>query len=110
MSTILKIAGLSAVLAAGLVAATLPTGASVPTAKAFTERLSEAASAHSAPQAKPAGDALPANPCAKAVWPYLPRDCFAQDRRSVRTIAIEPRDAANTATPVRAPVRHIAAR
>ena len=117
MLTTLKILGLSAVLAAGLVAASLPTGASVPTGKAFTERLPEAATAPLAPRPAsrltPTGDALrdgPADSCARAVWPYLPRDCFADGRRPVRTIAIEPRDASNNSTLVRVPAPRVAAR
>lgn len=116
----LKIMGLSAVLAAGLVAAALPTDASVPTGKAFAERLPQAApsdAARIAPaapatQAAPRGDALrdlPEDPCAKAVWPYVPRDCLAEAGRPARpvarTIAIEQRGVADTRAPARLAAR-----
>ena len=113
----LKIVALSAVLAGGLVAASMPTGASVPTAKAFAERLPQAGlgeTARIAPAAPltgvaPRGDALPDESCARAVWPYLPRGCVAGAARPVRTITIEQRDAAGS-TLARVPAARIAAR
>lgn len=99
MRTTLKIAGLSAIFAAGLVGALDLSSASatVPTGKAFTERLPRRDAAPAAPAA-PRPDALrelPADPCAKAVWPYVPRDCLAADgadRFAGRTITITPSD------------------
>jgi hypothetical protein len=101
MSPILKIAGLSAVLAAGLVAAALPSGATQPPAKTLAPHLP-------APlEARPSPNPGASDACARAVWPHLPRECLAETGRRVRTIAIAPRE---TPTPVRALPTRVAAR
>lgn len=122
MRTTLKIAALSAALATILVTAVdLPkAGAAAPVGKAFTERLPEGSvglrPALATGRVAPQGDALRErldDPCAKAVWPYVPQGCLARDAapaRAARTITIEQRDTANTSALVRVPVRTVAAR
>lgn len=122
MNTILKLAGVSAILAAGLVtaleAAPRHTEASAP--KLFGDRIAaEPATAVYAdagatgPRAT-ATDASPAaaTDCRSQASPYVSQDCVgsASPRRAVRTITIERRDSPATSTLVRVPVGTVASR
>ena len=130
----LKIAGVSAVLAAGVVAVLelSSANASVPIShKAFSDRILPA-EGDVAPQARaeaPAhfadlalrdpsgkGDRLrePAS-CAAQVWPNIERACLVAVegtpvRKAVRTITIEAREGANVSVLARMPVTEVAGR
>lgn len=114
MITILKLAGVSAVLSAGVVTAFEPPQAPAPvSAKIYQDRLvSEPAEKVMFADASSAKvsmtDASIGRDCTAQTWPYVSRDCIATDatapRRVVRTITIERRDAPNTSTLVRVPV------
>ena len=130
-----KIAGLSAILAAGVVTAFGNTGqaASNP-GKLFHDRLP---SSNDVPQVGPETRALAVAPatsdqvvgsgksdrldaraqadCATQVWPYISAGCLipvgeARAPRPVRTIAVETREGPNTSVLVRVPQTTVAAR
>lgn len=113
MITILKLAGLSAVLSAGYVTAYEAPKAPAPdSVKIYHDRIApdaplSFADASSALPAKAVmNDAAPN--CAGQTWPYVAGDCIADRsgnpaRKAVRTITIERRDAPNTSTLVRLP-------
>ena len=113
MITILKLAGLSAVLSAGVMTAYEAPKAPAPdSVKLFHDRIAPDApvSFAEASTAVPARAAMTdASPnCAGQTWPYVARDCIAAAdgapaRKVVRTITIERRDAPNTSTLVRLP-------
>jgi len=131
----LKIAGVSAVLAAGVVAVLelSSANASVPVShKAFSDRILPA-DIGVAPQARaeaPAqfadlafrgpsgkGDRLrgDAESCAAQVWPNIERACLVAVegtpvRKAVRTITIETREGANVSVLARMPVTEVAGR
>jgi hypothetical protein len=96
-----RIAGLSAMLAAGVSAYGEP--ASVPSpGKPFQDRLPQA----SADMTSPA--------CLSETWPYLTRECTgtwaAGDSQAVRVITFEVREGPNSSTLVRVPQTTVAAR
>ena len=116
MITILKLAGVSAVLSAGVVTAFEPPQAPV-SGKIYQDRIIAEpagpvtlADASAATVQKVANDAGPSSgpDCRAQAWPYVSRDCMSADgnaaRKAVRTITIERRDAPNTSTLVRLPV------
>jgi hypothetical protein len=131
MFSTIKIAGLSAILAAGVVAALdfpqASAAAPVPT-KAFNDRLAQADAAtvpaqrvriatQAMAETSPAstagskGDRLvtAAADCAGQAWPNIARDCLAPAdgtpaRKVVRMITVETREAGNTSVLARLPV------
>ena len=123
-----KVAGLSAVLSAGLVTASAIPGMPVSgpvDAKIYSDRVVDATGprliAYAAPSARTAaqgrGDSLRAAPdrCAAQAWPNIPQECLtavgtAPARKSVRTITIEQREGANTSVLVRLPAAQVAQR
>jgi hypothetical protein len=123
-----KIAGLSAVLSAGLVTAAaipgMPASGAVD-GKIYGERVADAAGprlvAYAAPSARTTTqgrtDSLRAasDRCAAQAWPYIPHECLtsgatAPARKSVRTITIEQRDGVSTSVLVRLPAQQVAQR
>jgi hypothetical protein len=136
MFELMKIVGLSAVLSAGVVTASEYQGQAAkeaPSAKIYTERLSDApqrakavavhASGPSAPEGEQSvrgskGDSLrkaqPAG-CANQAWPHIARECLTAAngtpvRSGVRTITVEQREGANTSILIRVPASEIAQR
>ena len=131
----LKIAGVSAVLAAGVVAVLelSSANASVPVAqKAFSDRILPAETG-AAPQARAEASAQFADlalrgslgkgdrlrgerdSCAAQVWPNIERECLVPVdgtpvRKAVRTITIETREGANVSVLARTPVTEVAGR
>ena len=123
-----KIAGLSAVLSAGLVTASAIPGMPVAGAvggKIYTDRVADGAALRLVAYAAPAaattglgkGDSLRAasDRCAAQAWPHIPQECLtavgtASTRKTVRTITFEQRDGANTSALVRLPAQEIAQR
>ena len=123
-----KIAGLSAVLSAGLVTASAIPGMPVAGAvdgKIYTDRVADApaprlvayavSSAAATVQGK--GDSLhvASDRCAAQAWPHIPQECLtavgtASARKTVRAITLEQRDGANTSVLVRLPAQEIAQR
>lgn len=114
MITIFKLAGLSAVLSAGVVTAYEAPRAPAPdSVKIYHDRIAPDApvapvafaDASSLLQQKTAtSDASP--DCGAQAWPYVATSCIsnaAATRKVVRTITIERRDAPNTSTLVRLP-------
>lgn len=118
MITILKLAGLSAVLSAGVMTAYEAPKATAPdSVKLYHDRIapdapvsfadaSSAVAATAVATKASAGDASPN--CAGQTWPYVASDCIADGaanpaRKVVRTITIERREAPNTSTLVRLP-------
>lgn len=112
MITILKLAGLSAVLSAGVVGAyEAPRAPAALSGKLYTDRvlpdapravlLADAGGA--AVRQAVATDAAP--DCRGQAWPYVATDCVegASARKAVRTITIERRDGPSTSTLVRLP-------
>ena len=96
-----RIAGLSAVLAAGV--SVYGERASVPSpSKPFQDRL---------PQAS--GDAT-SQACLRETWPYLPRECTSSGASAgsqvVRVITFEVREGPNSSTLVRVPQTTVAVR
>jgi len=131
MFTTLKIAGLSALLSAGVVTVYSP--ASAPTQKAYVERLRDSAQA----PAKVAADAVKgdaakadaakadlaktdlakasSDACSSQTWPYIARDCLVPAagtpaRKVARTVTMERRDVPNTSTLVRVATVSVATR
>ena len=104
-----KIAGLSALLAAGFVvgvdAAQTKAAAPEP-AKKFTDRILPSDAAVEPRQAKVQA------PCGAQTWPYLAQECLtgAPTKKSVRTITVERREAPASSTLVRVPVMDVASR
>ena len=127
----IKIAGLSAILAAGVVTAFGGTGqAAITEGKLFQDRLpasSEIPEMRSEARGEPAvsghgsvsgkGDRLSARTeadCSTQAWPYIAAECLtpageARSPRPVRTITIETREGANTSALVRVPQTTVAA-
>ena len=137
MFGLIKIAGLSAVLAAGVVGADLlPKAlASVPVSqKAFTDRLlpSDTTSRAAKVEIQPRfadlalrgttgagkGDRLRGEPgegCAAQAWPNISQECLVSIdgtpiRKAVRTITLETREGANVSVLARVPVTEVAGR
>ena len=117
----IRIAGVSAVLAAGVVAYGDTGSAATPSGKAFTERLPSVgetatsfAGSPSGAQRKSDRETSTSN-CGAQTWPYIAAECVtrvgeAGPARQVRTITIETRDAPNKSTLVRVPQTTIASR
>ena len=123
-----KIAGLSAVLSAGLVTASAIPGMPVAGAvdgKVYTDRVADSVAprlvAYAVPSAAPTargkGDARRAAPdrCAAQAWPHISQECLtpvgtASVRKNVRTVTFEQRDGANTSLLIRLPAQEIAQR
>ena len=107
---IIKVATISAVLA-GLfvVALEVPAAQSRTTAKLHYDRVAaEAAPAETTRYAQ--ADAVvtkasASSECREQAWPYVDAACMSSERRPVRTITIERRDAPNTSTLTREPVQ-----
>ena len=122
MNTILKLAGVSAVLAAGLVTAleAAPRQADGIGPKLFGDRIAADTATAVYADAVVTGaratatDASPApvTDCRSQAWPYVSHDCVdgTPPRRAVRTITIERRDSPATSTLVRVPVGTVASR
>lgn len=125
MITVLKLAGLSAVLSAGVVTAyELPKATAPAQAKIYQNRILPDAPAPVAyadagkavgPTGGAADDGSVGPNCFAQAWPYVSQDCVsdakgAPARKAVRTITIERREAANTSTLVRVPTAAFAAR
>lgn len=121
MNTILKLAGVSAVLAAGLVTALEAAPRQTDGApKLFQDRIAAEpatavyADAGSTGPRATATDASPAaaTDCRSQAWPYVSQNCVdgAAPRRAVRTITIERRDSPATSTLVRVPAGTVASR
>ncbi len=118
MITLLKLAGLSAVLSAGVVTAfDAPKATDAGTsAKIYVDRIAPgsaepirfADASGAMPRPAVASDASASSDCGAQAWPYVAGNCIASDgaqaRRAVRTITIERRDAPNTSTLIRVPV------
>jgi hypothetical protein len=131
----IKIAGLSAFLAAGVVTAFGDTGQAAPArGKVFHDRLpassdmpevrseacllagAPAASSHHTASGK--GDswsARTAADCSTQAWPYISAECVtpvgeARATRPVRTITVETREGTNTSVLVRVPQTTVATR
>lgn len=113
MITLLKLAGVSALLSAGVVTAIDPTVIPAPVStKIFHDRLpsepvSNVVLADASGTVQVA--ATTTTDCKSQAWPYVSGDCVAKSgeagaRKPVRTITIERRDAPNTSTLVRIPV------
>jgi hypothetical protein len=123
-----KIAGLSAVLSAGLVTASAIPGMPVAGAvdgKIYTDRVADAAAprlvAYAAPSTATSvqskGDSLRAggDRCAAQAWPHVPQECLTAvgtvaARKSVRTITFEQRQSDKMSVLVRLPVQEVAQR
>jgi hypothetical protein len=114
MIAILKIAGVSAVLAAGLVTALDWPRAREMAPKAYLDRLPETevappvAIAREASTRTAAIETAKADVCAASAWPNIPRECLsgsdgAPARKAIRTITIESRDGASTSVLTRVP-------
>ncbi|WP_375457643.1 hypothetical protein [uncultured Enterovirga sp.] len=113
MITIFKLAGLSAVLSAGVVTAYEAPKAPAPdSGKIYHDRIAPDAPISLADassvitQKTVMSDASP--DCGAQIWPYVASTCIANAsdapaRKAVRTITIERRDAPNTSTLVRLP-------
>ena len=117
----IRIAGMSAVLAAGVVAYGDAGSAATPTGKAFTDRLPSFGEAATSVAGSPSGAQgksdreARALSCATQTWPYFSADCLtrvgeAGPARQVRTITVETREAPNTSTLVRVPHTTVASR
>lgn len=109
MLGLIKIAGLSAVLSAGVVTAyEAPVLAGAGAAKLYTDRIAPEPVAlvrfAEVQTASVGSDARPS--CQSQTWPYLSAECAGDTggRKAVRTITIEKRDALNISTLVRVPV------
>jgi hypothetical protein len=120
MFGLVKIAGMSAVLAAGLVTLSEMPRAAVP-GKAYTDRVAvegEAAPqalAYAAPRATPVasesaqgerkGDRQqrPTDACSRQVWPHVTPSCMAEGGRNVRVVTLETRVGEATSALVRVP-------
>lgn len=113
----IKLAGISAALAAiFVVALEVPSAQSRVPAKVYHDRVPTEAvpaagirTASAEPTAPAAPDvvpvaARPAPNCRAQAWPYVDQGCMSSERRPVRTITIERRDAPNTSNLVRIPV------
>ena len=117
----IRMAGISAVLAAGVVAYGDAVSAAIPTGKAFTDRLpsvsdlpTSVAGSPSGAQGKTDREARAPN-CATQTWPYLSPECVtrvgdAGRARLVRTITVETRDEPDTSTLVHVPGTTVASR
>ena len=123
-----KIAGLSAVLSAGLVTASAIPGMPVAGAvdgKIYTDRVADIAAprlvAYAAPSTattvRAKGDSLRivSGRCAVQAWPHIPQECLTavgtvSTRKIVRTVTFEQRDGANTSVLVRLPAQEVAQR
>jgi hypothetical protein len=104
-----KIAGLSAFLAAGFVIgidATQTKAAAPEPVKKYTDRILPSDAAIEPRQA--AAHA----PCGAQAWPYVPQECLtgAPAKKSVRTITVERREAPAISMLVRVPVMDVASR
>ena len=135
MLTWIKIAGLSAILAAGVVTASGNTGQAaitpgkisydrLPSSSDLPEVWSEARALVGAPTtprsdfASGKGDRWSARSeadCSRQAWPYISDACLtpagdARAPRPVRTITVETREGANTSVLVRVPQPTLAAR
>lgn len=118
MMGLVKMAGLSAVLAAGLVTAfdaPQAVATTTTTVKTYEDRVApEPAGPVVLAQANrlTVSDAAPVEAsCRSQTWPYVSTECAgAEGRKPVRTITIERRDTANTSTLVRLPAGAAAAR
>ena len=117
----IRMAWISAVLAAGVVAYGDAGSAVTPTGKAFTDRLpsvndlaTSVAGSPSGAQGKADREARASN-CATQTWPYLSPECVtrvgeAGPARLMRTITVETREVPNTSTLVRVPTTTVANR
>jgi hypothetical protein len=117
MFGLIKIAGLSAVLSAGLVSAYTP--APTDGGKLYHDRIAQSPD-EAGPALRPVAFTLAAaettgavgtapHRCAVQAWPNIAPDCLSAAagtpaRASVRTITIEQREGASTSTLVRLPV------
>ncbi len=117
MFGLIKIAGLSAVLSAGLVTAYAPEPAAA--GKLYQDRVARSFE-DAAPAVRPVAFKLAAaettgsiekaaHHCTAQAWPNIAAECLSAAtgtpaRASVRTITIEKRDTPNTSTLVRLPV------
>ena len=115
MFGMIKIAGLSAVLSAGLVTGFAPEPAAG--GKLYQDRVAQSFE-EAAPAVRPVrlaaaettgSIAKPAQHCIAQAWPNIAPECLSAAsgtpaRASVRTITIEKRDTPNTSTLVRLPV------
>jgi hypothetical protein len=124
----IKIAGVSAMLSAGLVTASAIPGMPVTGAvngKIYTDRVGETTAprliAYAVPTASATagtrGDSLrlAADRCAAQAWPHIPQECLtsagtAPVRKTVRTITVEQREGAGTSVLVRLPATEVAQR
>lgn len=109
----IKIAGMSAVLAAGFVVGSGAGQPSVDTAKKYTDRVPEAAT--QIVEASLAGRIRAEKPsCGAQTWPYLSAECMsaadATPRKAVRTVTVEQREGTNVSLLVRLPVAAVASR
>ena len=116
MITLLKLAGVSAVLSAGVGGALEPKQTLVPVSgKIYHDRLiAEPAAKTVLADASPAAivsNASASGPdCRAQAWPNISQSCISGgERRAVRSITIERRDAPNTSTLVRVPAGSVAA-
>lgn len=107
----IKIAGMSAVLAAGFVVGSSGGQSPLPSAKKYSDRVPQAVTlvTDAAHPVRPQ-----TAPCAAQTWPYLASECLsgtdAARRRAVRTITVEQREGTNTSVLVRLPVATVASR
>lgn len=108
----IKIAGMSAVLAAGFVVGSGGGQNPLPGPKKYADRVPQAATL----VADAAGPSIRSDnaPCAAQTWPYLASECLpatdAATRKAVRTITVEQREGAHTSMLVRLPVATVASR
>lgn len=116
MITLLKLAGVSAVLSAGVVGALEPKQSAVPVSgKIYHDRLiaepaPKAVFADASSAAVVSSASVSGPDCRAQAWPNIAQSCIAGgERRAVRSITIERRDAPNTSTLVRVPAGSVAA-
>ena len=117
----IRIAGISAVLAAGVVGYGDTGSAATPAGKAFTDRLPSAGEIATRVAGTPSGAQgkgdrkTSASNCGAQTWPSVPAECVTRvgetgPARQVRTITMETRDAPNTSTLVRVAQTSVASR
>ena len=108
---IIKVATISAVLAGiFVVALEVPAAQSRTTAKLHYDRVPAEATAPVETARYAQADAVvtkasASSECRDQAWPYVDASCMGAERRPVRTITIERRDAPNTSTLTREPVQ-----
>jgi hypothetical protein len=114
MVGLVRIAGLSALLAAAFVITvdgTQTKAAAPDAAKKYTDRILPSDAAVEPRQAAPKVAAAHAS-CGAQAWPYVPQECLggAPSRKPVRTITVERREGPAGSILVRVPVMDVASR